>query len=195
MDPDGSIANVNPEKGETMSRRWLVIGSALITASFVSGADEAPPCRSHLVHCNIGDAYSGTVHRVSVLMSATGKTSEDITVHILRGKARCEGTITSTDASVQTGPVKGEGLLIVEWGAAGEDAPEPWYRIAASCPGPGGSSPARTDSNDMDTYKQPRRSGFSLLKGSVQDEHPDADSVNGVTGTVRLEWSLSRDGK
>jgi hypothetical protein len=174
----------------------MVTGLALIACSFTIGAEDAPPCRPHLVHCNIGDAYSGTFHQVSVLEYAGGKVTRDLTAHVTLGKVRCEGTLASTDPSVPAGAIKGEGLLIVEWGVGTDDDPGmPWYRIAASCPGVDGSTPVGADASDMDTYKQPRRSGFALLKGSQEEQHPDADPNNGVTGSIRMEWSLSRDGK
>ena len=172
--------------------RWLVLG-VLLAGPLPGTAQEPPPCRPSLVPCNIGHHYSGTFHRVSVLASASGKTTEDVTVRVQHGKAVCEGSIVSTDPSAQMGPIRGDGLLVVEWGVGTDDDPAlPWYRIAVACPGVAGSAPARVE-DMMETYKQPRRKGFTLLEGASQEESPDADPVNGVTGTVSLQWSLSLD--
>jgi hypothetical protein len=121
------------------------------------------------------------------------KVTEAITVHVTRGKVRCEGTVTSTGSSAETGPIRGEGLLAVEWGKGTDDDPdEPWYRISVACPDIAG--PAPTDvSGGLGTYKQPRRKGFAVLEGATEWEHPDADAVNGVTGTQSLKWSFSLD--
>jgi hypothetical protein len=146
------------------------------------------------VSCNIGDPYSGTFHRVSVLEHPGGKTTEDVTAKIVRGKVSCEGSTTTTDPSASGGTIKGNGLLTVEWGKGTEDDPEqPWYRIAIACPGEDGS-PARMGGSvsEMDTYEQPRQT-FSLLEGKSEEDHPSTDEANGVTGKVRLSWSLSRE--
>lgn len=171
--------------------RWMVIGTALVFARVAGGAPEAPPCKAYLVPCNIGQHYSGTFHRNSVLESSGGKTTEDVTVRIVQGKARCDGSVSSTDPSQKTGPIQGDGLLVVEWGTGVEDDPAlPWYRIAVECPDLEGHPPEMRGGG-LDTYKQPRRKGFAVLEGSHKEENPDADPVNGVTGTVSLEWALS----
>lgn len=175
--------------------RWLALGSILLAGQRAGNAQEPPPCRSYLVPCNIGDHYSGTFHRVSTVESSNGKTTEDVTVRVLHGKARCEGSIVSTDPSALVGPIRGDGLFIVEWGVGVEnDAALPWYRIAVACPGVNGSSPARLE-DMMETYQQPRRKGFAVFEGSTQEESPEADPVNGVTGTVSLQWAFPLDGK
>lgn len=171
--------------------RWLVFGAALLLARIAGAAQDPPPCRAYLVPCNIGQHYSGTFHQISTLESPGGKTTEDVTVRVLQGKARCEGSVVSTDPSAKTGTIRGDGLFIVEWGVGVEDDPAlPWYRIAAECPDLDGKPPEMRGAG-IDTYRQPRRKGFTLLEGSNREESPEADPVNGVTGTVSLEWSLS----
>ncbi len=176
----------------TRPARWLAVASLLSAGSLAAEPQDPPACRPHLVSCNIGDHYSGTFKRLSVVEYPGGKTTEDVAARVVRGKTSCEGSITSTDPSAETGPIRGDGLLAVEWGKGTEDDPEqPWYRIAVACPGVNGS-PARMGGSEIDTYKQPRRT-FSLLEGKSEEEHPETDEVNGVTGTVRLSWSLSRE--
>ena len=48
--------------------------------------------------------------------------------------------------------------------------------------------------SEFSTYKQPLKGGLAALKGTHEEEHPDTDPVNGVKGTLRLSWSLSRSG-
>ena len=161
--------------------RFVLVASALIALPLAARAEDPPACKSYLVPCNIAGAYSGTFHWVTVLQSSAGKTTEEVTVRILRGKAVCEGSI------------KGDGLVVAEWGTGTDDDPKmPWYRVAVACPGMGGSGPPSMDGDHMDTYKQPRRRGFAVLEGSIEEENPDADPDNGVTGTIRISWKLER---
>jgi hypothetical protein len=175
------------------SVRLLPLALALVALPPVARADDPPACKAYLVPCNIASPYSGTFHWTTVLQSSAGKTTEDVTVRILKGKAVCEGSIVTTDPSETGGSIKGDGLVVVEWGTGTDDDPKlPWYRVAVACPGMGGSAPARMDSDHMDTYKQPRRQGFAVFEGSTEEENPDADPDNGVTGTMRITWKLER---
>lgn len=103
----------------------------------------------------------------------------------LRGNGQPNRTVRGGES------IRGEGLLVVEWGRGTDDDPdEPWYRIAVACPGAGGLAPADMNGS-VETYTQPRRSGFAAFEGTVQEAHPDADPDNGVTGTWSLMWSLA----
>ena len=156
-------------------------------AGLAAAAEEPPPCRMYLVSCNIGYAYSGTFSWTAVVESQAGKTTETVTARVAGGKATCEGVTAD-------GPVKGEGLVTVETGLGTDDDPaQPWYRIAVACPGPDGA-PARMGGGELSTYKQPLKGGLAVLKGAHEEEHPDSDPVNGVKGTLRLSWALSRSG-
>ena len=174
--------------------RLLLVALLPVVGPHPAHADDPPACRAYLVPCNIGGHYSGTFHWVSVLQSSRGKTTEDVTVRILHGQAACEGSIVTTDPLETGGTIKGDGLVIVEWGTGTDDDPKmPWYRIAVACPGMGGSAPASMDRDSMETYKQPRQKGFAVFEGSTDEENPDADPDNGVTGTMRINWKLSRE--
>ena len=164
----------------------LLAGAAAPTAP-----EEPPPCRMYLVPCNLGEAYSGTFQWTFVVEGPAGKTTETVTARVVRGKTTCEGSVVSTDGSTQTGPIRGNGLLTVESGLGTDDDPaQPWYQIAVACPGVDGAA-ARMGGGETSTYKQPLW-GLASLEGSHEEEHPDTDPVNGVSGTVRLRWSLSR---
>ena len=163
---------------------WL-----LVQGTAPAAAEDQLPCRPDLVPCNYAEHFSGTIHMRSVL-KATNPPSEsvvDFTATIVAGKATCAGTIEGHG-------VKGAGRLAVERGTHMEDAPgQPWYEISVACPDVDGRTPS-IDAAQMKTYKRKDTSGFKSLTGKTEDEHPDADSVNGVSGTVTLEWSLSRSG-
>lgn len=164
--------------------RWWILVPALLAFPLTAAAAEPedPPCKAYLVPCNLGSSYSGTFRWVSVVQSPAGKTAEDVTAKVTRGKVRCLGS------------VEGEGLLTVETGIGTDDDPQqPWYRIAVACPG-AGSEPARMNGSEWSTYKQPRKGGIAVLEGSLEEDHPDVDPVNGVTGTIKLTWSLSQAG-
>jgi hypothetical protein len=192
--PESALGGILRGRRVAMSRlgsRFLLVGSVLLVSPLV--ADEEPACRSHLVPCNIGQHYSGTVRWVSTLATSAETVTDDVTARVTRGRVACEGSITRNGPSGRAESIRGGGLLVVEWGRGTEDDPDaPWYRIAVACPGAGGPAPAdMTDA--VETYKQPRRKGFAVLEGAVQEEHPDADPVNGVTGTWSLKWSLAID--
>jgi len=172
--------------------RWLLLaalGLLLVAQSAPASAEDPLPCRPNLVPCNYGEHFTGTLHWHSVLKASDppSESIEDITVTIANGKAVCGGTIDGA-------AIKGAGLLAVERGTSMEDAPDqPWYDITVSCPDGDGSTP-NIDNAQIKTYEQKDTSGFKTLAGKVEAEHPDADAVNGVTGTIRIEWSLTRSG-
>jgi hypothetical protein len=168
---------------------WLALGSALVAGPLAAGAQEQPSCQARLVPCNLGHHYSGTFRWTCVAKSDAGTTTEDVTVHVVRGKARCEGSVVSTDPSATTGAIGGDGLLVVESGTGTEeDSSRPWYRIAAACPGVDGS-PAQIDGGEFNTFRQGRR-GYDLLEGALDEEIPGDE--NGGGGSLRLRWKLTR---
>ncbi|HEX5044118.1 MAG TPA: hypothetical protein VFV75_14515 [Candidatus Polarisedimenticolaceae bacterium] len=155
-------------------KRWPVSTLLLLLAFSAVAAADDPPCRAYLVPCNLGASFSGTLHYVATVEWADGKKVDDVTARIGSGKAACR---------TPEGPIAGEGQVVVERGVGTDTDPaQPWYRIAVTCPG----------KDEIDTYKQPLQGGLQRLEGSVQGEHPETDPVNGVSGTVRLTWSLTR---
>lgn len=185
-----------------MKRSWqrtawpaLGLASFLVVSSPAGSAEQYLTCRPDFVSCNYGEHFSGTLHWRSVLKTAgdpaNGRPAEviaeDVTVTVADGKTTCSGTMLGK-------AIKGSGLLAVERGTSMEDAPDqPWYQISASCPGPDGKVPDIMNT-DIQTYKQKDTTVFKTLTGSLKDQHPDADPDNGVTGTIQLDWSLTRKG-
>jgi len=159
------------------ARPSTVLGSLLVAAALPALAQNDVPCRPYLVPCNYADHFSGTFHWESVL----GDERESVTATITNGKAVCSGSSN------------GPGLVAVEFGLGTDDAPtQPWYRVAVACPT---TRPAEMNGTEMSTYKQPTAAREPrVLEGSSQDENPDADPANGVTGTLKLRWSLKRKG-
>lgn len=125
------------------------------------------------------------------------------------GKAVAEGH----DSASYNGP----GLVTVEFGRGIEGDPDrgtadqpdqDWYQIRFACPVVGGrrlavdlrtgertinAIPAEApalDHNDMEIYPKPDKSKGLVLEGSETYEPPEADPVNGVSGTVTVRWSL-----
>jgi len=177
-------------RGASRSAMWFAFVGACVVAPAPATAEEEPSCRPYLIYCNYADHFSGTIHWKSVLKvegdPASGS-SEDITVTVAGGKATCAGTMNGK-------AIRGPGLFAVERGASMEDAPgQRWYAISASCPDEDGKT-ANIDNALIKTYKQKDDSGLKTLTGKLEEEHPDADSLNGVSGTTLLEWSLSRSG-
>jgi len=149
---------------------------ASMFALAIALAQSSLPCRPYLVPCNYGEFFNGTLHWHSTLADVT----EDVTVTVTAGKAVCTGTSN------------GPGLVVVEIGRGMEDAPDqPWYSIAVACPT---TRPAEMNGSEYNTYRQKSVPEPKLLEGKIEEEHPDADPVNGVTGTIKMSWSLKRRG-
>jgi len=172
-------------------RRGATIASVCLLAALparVGVAEEELRCNPHLVHCNYAQYFSGRVQwRASIEVSGdpSAGSKTEITATIEKGKATCSGTVDGQ-------AIRGEGLVAVERGAKMEDDPgQPWYWIYVSCPEPDGRVPDIMETM-IQTYKQKDTAGFKTLAGEIEEDHPDADPPNGVTGRIALEWSLSR---
>lgn len=164
--------------------------AALLLAAHAWAATEDLPCRYDLVPCNLGQSFSGTFSWTTTLEFSGGKTTEEVRATIVGGRVSCDGSVVSSDPGAAAGPIRGEGLLVVETGVGDDDHPgAPWYRVAVACPGPDGS-PARIEGGQRDTYHQLQKGGVAVLEGSIDEENPDADEINGVTGRVKISWSL-----
>lgn len=150
------------------------------------------------------------------------KTVESVSVGIVAGKAVCKGTYKATEDSYQAGKlisrattegsISGPGYAMIEFGGGTDPKTgEPIYTITVSCPThsgtvtsqsfvPGGSGstdqiaaqPAEQGHHEWSTYEQVASENGKTLKGSTDDQHPDADPANNVVGRVKLIWSLTR---
>lgn len=168
--------------------RSMLIAAAVLAVA-PAAAEEQLPCRPNLVPCNYAEHFTGKVHMRSVLKAANppSEQMEEYTVTIAAGKASCTGSIDGK-------PVSGAGLLAVERGTSSDEEPgQPWYSITVSCPGRDGTTP-NIDNAQIKTYERKDTTALEVLAGKSQEEHPDADPVNGVSGTVAIEWSLTRPG-
>jgi hypothetical protein len=181
---------------------------------------QAQMCEPYLVWCNYGKYYSGTVTSSSVLEVNTPKLKDSsrwqVTATITLGKVSCsgqEGAIReSPEGRYQAeGRISGSGLLIVEKPHSDPTDKSGQYQISVACPsaelrwssvpkgggyGPptSGVTPARpaTENRGADAIiYEHEATDLSRLAGTETYEHPDADAVNHVTGTVTITWSLS----
>ena len=150
------------------------------------------------------------------------KAVESVSVGITGGKALCKGTYNETVDTYQAGKlvsrattvgtISGPGYALIEFGVGTEThTGKPIYTITVSCPThsgtvtsesfvPGGSGstdqikaePAAQGHHEWSTYAQLDTGNGQTLKGSTDDQHPDADPPNNVVGRVKLMWSLTR---
>lgn len=148
--------------------------------------------------------------------------TEDLTVEVKEGRAVCRGAVLGLEESWSRGRVEGrrrrggtisgEGLFAIELGRGTEDNPDqPFVQIRIACPtaagldtlesllngGPIQVKPFASDPPDMDgngwyTGEQPTQADYRVLTGRFSEEAPEADPVNGVTGTITFDWSLTR---
>ena len=155
----------------------------------------------------------------------TGKAVEDVSVGIVAGQALCKGTYKATENSYQAGKlisrattvgtISGPGYALIEFGVGTDThTDKPIYTITVSCPTfsgtvtsesfvPGGNGnteqikaePAAQGHHEFSTYAQLDLGKGQTLKGNTDDENPDADPANNVTGRVKLTWSLTRIAK
>jgi hypothetical protein len=168
---------------------WLALAGMFGFASALSAAEGQLPCRPSLVPCNYAEHFSGKIHMRSTTKVAAppSESVDEFTVTVVDGKAACVGTV---DGKTVGGP----GLLAIERGVSMEDEPgQPWYSISAACPDADGTTP-NIDNGQVKTYKQKDSTGFTSLSGKTQEDNPDVDPVNGVTGTITMDWSFTRKG-
>jgi len=186
-----------------MKRMMLV--AAVVATTVAPGrpvrvdAGQAPACRMVSVSCNYAYLYSGTYGWQFTLSDSDSRTDLAVTVNVLGGAAVCSGSETIHEAASGTtrGAINGPGLIAVEFGP--DTANKLSYRITAACPGPAypgaNAGPPTTISQGthQETYTQPATSvGMTPLTGTWQIPAPETDPVNGVTGTLRVTWSLKR---
>jgi hypothetical protein len=118
-----------------------------------------------------------------------------------------------TEDSATHGIIDGIGIINIEFSEGGMhsvgpdevelDEDTPSYNITITCPSPavtstGGGETIRTPAEDarqgssweIQTYDWPGAYLQSSLRGNATWNHPATDPVNGVTGTVTVEWDL-----
>ncbi|MFN8573751.1 MAG: hypothetical protein U0132_16970 [Gemmatimonadaceae bacterium] len=160
------------------------------------GANNQPQCQMKVVSCNYAYLYSGQFSWTNTISSSQSQFHEQVTVTINNGAGNCLGTVRETEnGQTQSGTVSGQALVAVEFepDSTGQMA----YRITVACPSVAGMGspvqPAELGHHDIETYHQ-RASAVAqkVVNGSSNYPAPETDSVNGVTGTVQVTWSLTR---
>ena len=157
---------------------------------------QEPPCKMTVVSCNYAYLYSGQFSWENTIKSATSQFHEQVTVSVNNGVADCVGAVRETNnGQTQSGTVSGPGLFAVEFER--DSTNQLFYRITAACPTAAGmGSPvqkAELGHHDYETYEQRATMiGQKDLLGNSTYPAPETDSVNGVTGTVQVTWTIRR---
>jgi hypothetical protein len=180
------VAAFHPEQ-EPMNTRHLGLMIAVLAlgparaGAQVSGAWSK--CnQDSLSTWNCARYYDGTVTLTSSLKTPQGTTTTAITATVTGGKVTC--TVNNGEAPEYSGP----GMLVVEH-AGTTNAGK--YAIQVWCPESAGKRPTREsypviEEQDLDAPD------YAALAGKDEHEHPDADAVNGVSGTETIAWNLKR---
>lgn len=140
-------------------------------------------CRSDTLSTyNCAQYYSGTVSLTSSLTHAGSTTTVSITAAVASGRVTCR-TMKSGEPPVEAG-----GMLAVQHDGTLDAG---GYEVLVWCPE---GSRARLDRTAAPTIavRKVEAADYAILSGKDQYEHPDADSVNGVTGTETVSWNLRR---
>ena len=149
-----------------------------------------------VVSCNYAYLYSGQFSWTNTLKGPTSLHHEQVTVGVNNGVANCLGSVQDTDnGETKAGKISGPGLFAVEFER--DSANKLVYRITAACPtAEGMGSPvqrAELGHNDHETYEQRATAiGQKELKGGSNTPAPETDPLNGVTGTLKVTWSVTR---
>lgn len=175
-------------------------GQAVVS---LRGKGVAALCEMKVVSCNYAHLYSGTFSWQSDLSGPWGQTRLSVTVTVINGVATCDGSETSVTIndggrSTDVGSIQGDGLIAIEFET--DSADRPVYRVTAACPSPQWPpalnrpvQPAELGNSYFEeSYQQPMPNPNSTLRGMRRGAHPDVDSVNGVTGTMTVSWTLQR---
>ena len=157
---------------------------------------QEPPCKMTVVSCNYAYLYSGQFSWENTINGPASQFHEQVTVGVKNGVANCLGTVRETSNGQTTaGTVSGPGLFAVEFER--DSTNQLVYRITAACPTAAGmGSPvqkAELGHHDYETYEQRATTiGQKVLTGGSSYPAPETDSVNGVTGTVKVAWNIAR---
>jgi len=162
-----------------------------------------PTCTFTVVPCNYAHHYSGTFSWSVNLSGEAGSNELGLLVGVTDGKAACTGSEISRQpgGTSWTGHIVGPGILGIEFlpGARGSLT----YRITVACPSarfpdhPDGSTgrpsePARLGSS-YSIVIDPQRAEVvgDTLTGTLNFPAPESDPLNGVTGSVAVQWKLT----
>ena len=182
-----------------LTATWGVVTAALPTG--------AGPCEPKVVPCNYAHLYRGSFSWQSTLLGPYGQNHRTVTVNVINGRATCEGSETDviiskvgdqTYTTTEVGTINGPGLIAVEFDQDSEDGLV--YRVTGACPSPQWqasrqmpSQPAELGSSYYEqSYNQPATETGMDLVGNRSEPHPDTDQQNGVSGAMRVTWSLKR---
>jgi len=194
-----------------MAIKLAVAASAALTAAWgavtVTLPTGAEPCEAKVVPCNYAHLYSGSFSWQSELLGPYGQNRRSVTVTVVKGTATCDGSETDVNISkvgdqtyttTEVGTIKGPGLIAVEFekDAAGAVV----YRVTGACPSPRWEASLQSpvqpaelgNSYEEESYNQPASAMWIDLVGNRSELHPDTDQENGVSGTIRVTWSLKR---
>jgi hypothetical protein len=194
--------------GPKLARLEVTDSRGGVAKATLTGTGVAAVCTNNVVFCNYAHLYSGTFNWSSNLMGPNASHSENVAVTVTLGVAACNGAVTDTfEGKSRTGAVTGTGLIGVEFLDSLVDPTtnrkEPVYRITVACPSPAFpaasayepailSRPAELGAFSQETYKQPIAAVGLDLVGSYSIPSPDNDPANGVSGVIRVHWSLKR---
>jgi hypothetical protein len=168
----------------------------------LTGRGVQPICVPKVVFCNYAHLYSG-VFSWNYVLRGPGSSSTVIAQADIRGlDVTCNATetIAAKGSDTHVFISKGKGLVAVEFKV--DDENRKVYNITVACPTPGNkdtpSQPAELGHFDQQTYDQLKTdSGVVVspgvdLCGTSSSPAPEADDVNGITGTVVVTWELRR---
>lgn len=140
-------------------------------------------CRmDSLATWNCASYYSGTVTLQSELRGTGIHQSFRVEAIVTDGRVRCR--ISGTES----GDFEGPGMLVVEPSDTDNDGE---YGLRVWCP-ESADEPVRRRDSPLIMVQDQRASDFGLLRGTDAHEHPDADAVNGLSGTETITWELRR---
>jgi len=131
---------------------------------------------------NCARYYSGTVTQKSELKGENLHETWSITATVTAGRVACR--VVKDEAPA----FDGLGMLVVaQEGTTGSGG----YEIQVWCPSEAGERVGRRDSPVIEVMDK-TAANYATLVGTESYEHPDADSVNGITGGVTVTWNLRR---
>jgi len=168
-------------------RTRLLVWAALAAVSPAGLAAQRAPawtaCKTDsLSTYNCASYYSGTVTMNSTLKATGVNQFTVVTATVTAGKVSCR--LKTEETPEFTAP----GMLMVEHD---NNQNSGGYEIKVWCPDEPGKRVTRDDYALIEVMKQESRD-YTRLDGQESYEHPDADDVNGVTGTVTTSWHLER---
>jgi len=149
-----------------------------------------------VVSCNYAYLYSGQFSWDNTINGSASQFHEQITLAVNNGVADCQGSVKETEnGQTTTGTVSGPGLFAVEFER--DSVNQLVYRLTAACPTVAGMGspvqPAELGHHDMETYQQRATTiAQKLIQGGSSYPAPETDPANGVTGTVRVSWKITR---